>query len=104
LPRSYRRQPDFSVKSNIDSKREAIMIKAFARRPRLFGAIIAVSTLAGAAVSAQAAGYCSRASQCRGPLPQICERCSNGRTVCAHWGCVAHKCTVQICGRVTRYK
>jgi hypothetical protein len=80
------------------------MIKDFARSPRLFGAIIALSALVGAGASAQAAGYCSRASQCRGPLPQICERCSNGHTACAHWTCVAHRCTVQICGRVTRYR
>jgi len=78
------------------------MIKALQRTSPLFVAIVVLSALAGA--SAQAAGRCVRASQCRGPLPQICERCGNGHTACAHWACLAHKCTVQICGRVTRYK
>ena len=85
------------------------MIRIFAAHSRLLagviptGALVAVALLA-AGASAQAAGYCSRASQCRGPLPQICERCSNGRTACAHWTCVAHRCVMQICGRVSRYR
>jgi hypothetical protein len=80
------------------------MIKALTKPSLLFAALLALSALAGAGAPAQAAGSCMRASQCRGPLPQICERCSNGRTACAHWACLAHRCTLQICGRVTRYK
>lgn len=47
---------------------------------------------------AQAAERCTRASQCHGPLPQICERCSDGHFACAHWACVDHRCEIEICG------
>lgn len=80
------------------------MIKAVKRTSLVFAAILALSALAGAAAPAQAAGHCIRASQCHGPLPQICERCSGGHAVCAHWACVDHRCVMQICGRVTRYR
>jgi hypothetical protein len=80
------------------------MVKALTRSSRLFAAVIAMSALVGIGASAEAANRCVRASQCHGPLPQICERCSNGHTVCAHWACVDHRCVMQICGRVTRYR
>jgi hypothetical protein len=80
------------------------MVKVLKRSSPVFAAIVALSALAGAGAPAQAAGHCVRASQCHGPLPQICERCSNGHSVCAHWACVEHRCVVQLCGRVTRYK
>jgi hypothetical protein len=40
-----------------------------------------------------------------GPLPQICERCKDGKDgkdgkdACAHWACMHHKCTMEICPR-----
>jgi len=79
------------------------MIKALTRSSFvLFAAIIALSALVGAPV--QAADRCMRASQCRGPLPQICMRCSGGHSACAHWACVHHTCEIQICGgHLTRY-
>ena len=82
---------------------EDVMIKTLTRMLPLFACVVALSALTGAASPAQAAGArCNTASQCHGILPQICERCSNGHTVCAHHACVHHKCVVQICGQVTK--
>jgi hypothetical protein len=58
-------------------------MKALTRTATLLAAIVAVSALAG--VSAQAAERCRTAEQCKGPLPQICVRCKDGKDVCAHW-------------------
>jgi hypothetical protein len=78
------------------------MIKALTSNSLLFGAIIALGALVGA--PAEAAQRCSTARQCHGALPQICMRCSNGGSACAHWACVRHTCEVQLCGgHVTRY-
>lgn len=74
------------------------MIKSLTLTSTLFAAILALSALVGAGAPAQAAGYCNRASQCHGPLPQICERCRNGHTECAHHVCVHHRCGMRICG------
>lgn len=78
------------------------MIKILTKSSPLLAAAIALSALVGAAAPAQAAARCVRASQCHGPLPQICVKCRNGRTECAHWACVAHRCVVQTCGRIGR--
>jgi hypothetical protein len=77
------------------------MITAATRSAKLFAAMIVVSALVGAGAPAQAADAerCIRAAQCHGPLPQICEQCGNGKSACAHWACVHHKCVVQICPR-----
>src|SRR5579871_1866472 len=40
---------------------------------------------------------CNKASDCHGPLPQLCEVCSGGTSACAHWECKAHKCVDTIC-------
>lgn len=72
-------------------------MKALTRTATLLAAIVAVSALAG--VSAQAAERCRTAEQCKGPLPQICVRCSDGKDVCAHWACVRHRCVVETCPR-----
>src|SRR5579871_3146460 len=40
---------------------------------------------------------CKIARDCKGPLPDICEQCSNGHDECAHWSCVAGRCETQIC-------
>jgi len=79
---------------------EETMIKAVTRTSTLFAAVVALGAFLGAAAPAQADGAerCIRASQCHGPLPQICERCSNGTTACAHHVCVHHRCGMQICG------
>jgi hypothetical protein len=34
---------------------------------------------------------------CKGPLPDICERCSDGSSECAHWVKTDGKCEIQIC-------
>jgi hypothetical protein len=70
------------------------MVKALTRTSLLFAAIIALSALVGA--PAQAA-YCVRASQCHGPLPDLCIKCPNGHNGCAHHACVHHKCVVRYC-------
>ncbi len=77
------------------------MIAALTRSSRLFAAIIVLGALAGVGAPAQAADEqsCMSADECRGPLPQICERCKDGKEACAHWACVHHKCTMEICPR-----
>ncbi|HEX3849413.1 MAG TPA: hypothetical protein VHW01_00520 [Polyangiaceae bacterium] len=53
----------------------------------------------GATATGGASGgsFCSGDSDCQGPLPQICQVCSDGTTGCAHNECVAGKCEVSIC-------
>lgn len=76
------------------------MIRALTRTALLSAALIASSALAGvASVQAGEGDSCNRASQCRGFLPHICERCSGGHSACAHWACVHHRCEIQICPR-----
>jgi hypothetical protein len=72
-------------------------MKALTRTATLLAAIVAVSALAGA--SAQAAERCRTAEECKGPLPQICMRCKDGKDACAHWACVRHRCVVETCPR-----
>jgi len=43
------------------------------------------------------AAGCASVSDCSGPVPQLCEVCSNGTTACAHWACVTGQCQVAIC-------
>jgi hypothetical protein len=66
-----------------------------------FAAVVALSVLAGTAVPAQAGEgqRCLIARQCRGPLPDSCIKCSDGKSHCAHWACVHHKCAVRYCPR-----
>jgi hypothetical protein len=40
---------------------------------------------------------CSAASDCQGPLPQLCEVCASGKTACAHWVCQGGACETSIC-------
>ena len=47
--------------------------------------------------SSDALKACHHASDCKGPLPQLCEQCSDGSSACAHWECVNHKCVDTIC-------
>jgi hypothetical protein len=75
------------------------MIKALTRTVLLLAALVALSALAGASAPAQAADRCNAADECRGPLPQLCKRCSDGRDACAHWACVRHKCVIAFCNR-----
>lgn len=75
------------------------MIAALTRPSRLFAAIIVLSAIAGAAAQAAEVQRCRWADECRGPLPQLCERCKDGKEACAHWACVHHKCTMEICPR-----
>ncbi len=77
------------------------MISALNRPSRLFAAIILLGALVGAGAAAQAADEqsCIKAAECHGFLPQICERCGDGKEACAHWTCVHHKYTMEICPR-----
>ncbi len=77
------------------------MISALTRPSRLFAAIVLLGALVGAGAAAQAADVqrCMTAEECHGPLPQICEKCKDGKDACAHWACVHHKCKVEICPR-----
>jgi len=50
-------------------------------------------------VTPAAAERCAEAPECHGPLPQICARCRDGHSECAHWACVHHKCVVRTCPR-----
>jgi hypothetical protein len=38
-----------------------------------------------------------KASQCRGPLPQLCMVCSDGVSRCAHWTCYGGMCAAETC-------
>ena len=40
---------------------------------------------------------CLKDSDCAGPLPQLCQVCSNGQAACAHWSCVSGGCAVATC-------
>jgi hypothetical protein len=40
---------------------------------------------------------CSKASDCTGGLPALCEICANGSAGCAHFTCVAGQCQVAYC-------
>ena len=66
-----------------------------------FAAVIGLSVLAGSAAPADAAkgSWCRKASQCHGPLPLVCLKCTNGREGCAHWACVRHRCAIHFCSR-----
>jgi hypothetical protein len=80
------------------------MIKTLSKTSLLFAAAVAVSALVGA--PAQAAGdRCNVASQCKGPIFDLCMFCpSTGKFGCAHHVCVHHMCEVQICPEFTPYK
>ena len=45
----------------------------------------------------KASGGCATASDCKGPLPQLCEKCQDGTSVCAHWICAAGRCETALC-------
>lgn len=77
------------------------MIAGLTGTSRLLAAVVLLSALAGAGAAAHAADEqsCRTAAECRGFLPHICEVCSNGESACAHWACVSHKCTMEICPR-----
>ncbi len=75
------------------------MIKALTRTVLLLSALVVLSPLGGAGSAAQAAERCHVADECKGPLPQICVRCRDGKDVCAHWACVHHRCVVETCPR-----
>ena len=40
---------------------------------------------------------CLAASDCTGPLPQLCEVCSDGGDGCAHFACVDGDCEIAFC-------
>ena len=40
---------------------------------------------------------CSKATDCTGALPALCEICANGSAGCAHFTCVAGQCQVAYC-------
>ncbi len=40
---------------------------------------------------------CQTAANCTGPLPQVCQVCTDGSDGCAHWACVAGKCEITYC-------
>jgi len=67
----------------------------------VLAAAVALSTLAGASAPAQAAmaAKCEQAWDCHGPLPQLCVRCKDGHSECAHWACVRHKCAIEYCAK-----
>ncbi len=59
-----------------------------------------VRVLALAAILAALAGCggpeCTSAADCKGVLPGICQVCSDGQSVCAHFVCVAGTCQTEI--------
>lgn len=71
------------------------MFKTFIKAATLFAVIAALAAPARAAEG----DSCNKASQCRGLLPHFCKVCSNGKSACAHWACVQHKCEIQSCPR-----
>jgi hypothetical protein len=75
------------------------MIKTLTRTALLLSALVVLSPLGGVGTAAQAAEHCRVADQCKGPLPQLCKRCSNGHDGCAHWACVHHRCVIAYCSR-----
>lgn len=46
-----------------------------------------------------AGGDCDTAADCAGVLPQLCQRCANGQTACAHWVCAQRVCRVKVCAQ-----
>jgi hypothetical protein len=40
---------------------------------------------------------CTKATDCRGMLPHLCQKCSNGKSDCAHWSCNKGTCEQEIC-------
>jgi hypothetical protein len=44
-------------------------------------------------------GSCDDAEDCKGLLPQLCMRCSDGSSGCAHHACVAGKCEIAYCSK-----
>jgi hypothetical protein len=40
---------------------------------------------------------CTKASDCRGMLPHLCQKCANGKSDCAHWSCNKGTCEQEIC-------
>jgi hypothetical protein len=40
---------------------------------------------------------CVTATDCTGPLPDLCRVCANGSAGCAHWACVNHACQIEYC-------
>jgi hypothetical protein len=39
---------------------------------------------------------------CKGALPDICEKCDDGSSACAHWVKTGGKCEIQICAPSTK--
>jgi hypothetical protein len=77
------------------------VIKPLARTLPLIAAAIALSAMLGVGAPARAADaqHCMTASDCHGPVPQLCKRCRSGRGGCAHCSCVARKCAIRYCAR-----
>jgi hypothetical protein len=48
-------------------------------------------------VSTESASSCVTASNCRGPLPNLCKVCGDGSDGCAHWACVSGQCQIEYC-------
>jgi hypothetical protein len=40
---------------------------------------------------------CTKATDCRGMLPHLCQKCPDGRQDCAHWACNKGTCEQEIC-------
>jgi hypothetical protein len=82
-----------------------VMIKTLSITSALFAATIALSALVGSAAPTQAAAQrCIVASQCKGPIFDLCMYCgSTGKLGCAHHVCVHHTCQVQICPEFKTY-
>ncbi len=48
-------------------------------------------------VTDKAGAHCRVDKDCKGPLPDICEKCVDGKTSCAHHACVDGTCETPIC-------
>ena len=47
--------------------------------------------------TSQTTPSCSKATDCTGALPALCQLCADGSTGCAHFTCVAGQCNVAYC-------
>jgi hypothetical protein len=52
---------------------------------------------AGCGSNSGTGGACVSASDCKGPLPLICQICDGGSTGCPHWVCQGGQCVERTC-------
>jgi hypothetical protein len=73
----------------------AVLVGVF--RPALVKGEGAPPPTRSAAAGAETNQRCVTASDCKGPLSDICKMCGDDRSRCDHWTCSGGKCEAEIC-------